>query len=193
MRKAVFAQAFLASNALLSSGLFASNVALNAAVTLNGTFGTTAAAASTVTDGVFLPKDNPWQDGTVWWEEATSPGNTIVIDLSAPALIGGLIVQADDNDSYLLEYQDLAGTWSAAWLVPNFDVEPFGMQTRPNALDSSEQYLLPVPVEAKALRIKGNPSDGDGLFAVSEVQAFAVPEPATILALAPLTAQRRRK
>jgi hypothetical protein len=47
------------------SEIAAENVALSKPVTLHGTFGSNPALALTVTDGIFLPKDTPWQDGTV--------------------------------------------------------------------------------------------------------------------------------
>jgi hypothetical protein len=162
----------------------ASDVALGKPVTLVGTFGSDPALASTVTDGIFLPKDTYWQDGTVWWDANQNPGNSVIIDLLGTHDINALIVQVDDNDAYFLDYLTPAGDWLRAWDVPNYDFEPSGTQTRPNPNDDSERFFLPSTITATQLRLSGNDADSDLLYSVSEIQAFAVPEPSCLLWLA---------
>ena len=92
------------------------------------------------------------------------------------------IVQADDNDAYVLSYWDLASSdWIVAWDVPNYDVNPdpdnWGMQTRPNPDDNTDLHVLASIITTNALKFEGNMDDSDGLFAVSEIQAFGTPVP----------------
>lgn len=168
------------------------NVALNKPVTLVGVFGNSTAgtptvwpdfppgAASTVTDGLFVADQNHWQDGTVWWHEYDTTGlRHIDINLQGLFLITGAIVQADNNDAYLLEYEDTSNTWHTLWNVPVSCC--WGMATRPNRADNTEVFPLP-PVTAKEVRISGIEAV-DRYYAVSEVQVFgtAVPEPASLV------------
>jgi hypothetical protein len=180
----------------------AANLLLGLPVSLNGDFGLEGpayiadgwsggvlAAGSTLTDGVFLPAGHQWDQATVWWDRThpDSSANSIEITLGSSVLLNNLVVQADDNDTYQIEYFDGA-TWNLAWDIPA--VGGWGMQTR----DSGP---LP-PFTASALRFTA--TGGDDLFAVSEIQAslIAVPEPSAFglgLGLAALTgvALRRRR
>ena len=170
------------------------NVALNADVTLNGSFFTGGFGAglvvdkATIVDGVFLPRGTTWDQGPVWWDSHDSDYRWIALDLGNTFKIESLIVQADDNDAYELYYWDIPnGTWELAWAVPNYDIVPDpannGMQTRPNPADDTERYMLPSPIVTNALMFQGNMNDADWYFAVSEVQAYgqAIPAPGAIL------------
>jgi hypothetical protein len=179
----IFARAAVAGGILLFSGVNAgattSNVLLGKNVALVGEFSSSPDLATSLTDGVFLPKNNEWTTGTVWWDGNVNPDNLLHISLQGTYQISGLIVQADDNDAYNLYYLPPGGTWTLAYYVPNYDFEPFGMQTRPNPFNDTEQYTLPAPITATAFRINGALNDGDRLFSVSEIQAYGtlVPEP----------------
>jgi hypothetical protein len=85
------------------------------------------------------------------------------------------IVQADDNDQYRVSYYDLANNaWAAAWDIPA--PGGWGLQT--------SSTVLATPIVTNALRFEA--IGGDGLYSVSEVQAYGeypVPEPATVLFL----------
>ncbi len=172
----------------------AENVAMGKPVSLIGKFGSDPMLSPTVTDGVFLPKDNLWFDGTVWWDANSHAGNEIVVNLLGAYEINALIVQVDDNDAYFLDYLTPGGDWLRTWDVPNYDFEPSGMQTRPNPDDDTERIMLPSTITATMLRLSGNDGDSDLLYSVSEIQAFSVPEPHSValLALAMLFVARCR-
>jgi hypothetical protein len=168
------------------------NVALGASATGSGSLN--GAALSTLTDGVFLAENTNWQAGTVWWT-GTEP--SITIDLGTNYSIMGAIVQADNTDAYLLEYQSsLGGPWSTLWIVPVM-LNGGGMATRPATDQSTYQPIVPTDVRA----VRFSAAEGDSLFSVSEIQLFmedSVPEPAAWVLLASglsgiLLARRRRR
>jgi hypothetical protein len=166
------------------------NVLEGATVTLNGTYGvlrtqTTwvtkpVADASTLVDGIFLPVKTLWNDGSVWWDQtvAGSTNNNIVIDFGDVYDIIGFIVQADDNDTYLIEYWS-STSWISAWNIPA--VGGWGDQTRPNKLDNTEIYELASPISTDMLRFTC--TGGDFYCSVTEIQAFTIPEPGTLALL----------
>jgi hypothetical protein len=130
------------------------------------------AAADSVVDGRFLDRFQQWDEGPVWWEASSPdavPGTWIQIDLAGPRTIGSVTVQADNNDSYLLTYRNpSSGDWKDLWVVP--PEYAFGMVTRPNQFDDGDRHVLPTPVTTDAVRIAAQ--EGDGMYAVSEVQLF---------------------
>lgn len=166
---------------LAGGALADTNVALNGAVTLSETagFGDSAgwggadfAAASTVTDGIFLPIGTQWNTGTVFWS-----GNygidTITVTLNQKSSVTSLALQGDNDNNYLIEYLDSANAWqTAAVISPN---RSWGQDNGYATLGSA--------VVTTAFRISGAPGAGDFQFSVSEFQAMgtvvAVPEPAT--------------
>lgn len=163
-------------------------MALDKPVTLNGVFFTGGwgsgliVDADTVVDGLFFPRHHQWDQGPVWWDSSgANTGQSVVIDLDGAYVIESFIVQADDNDAYLLYYWDIGSDdWVLAWSVPNYDIVPdplnWGMQTRPNPDDDTERYVLASPVTTTALKLEGNMGDTvDALFAVSEIQAYGSP------------------
>lgn len=187
------------------------NVALNAPVTLvSGTLGVlrpgsgsapanAPAALSALTDGSFRPEGETWTDNSLWWDSITPvvgaapvPNNVALrIDLGAVYTITGLILQADDNDTYeILGQQTLADPMSSLWLVPQAPVS-YGMRTRPNADQVTIFNIAPVSVRYLTVRGGGTSTDYDAniaapYYAVSELQAFtdnAIPEPGTYLLL----------
>ena len=174
------------------------NVALNATVTLNGTFGGDMtqygwgnhplANPQTLTNGVFLPEQTQWNIGSVFWSTASNSNavsNYIDITLNGTYSITGFKIQADDNDNYLIQYNN-GSTWQTAWAVP----PPGGWGL------TTSSALLSSPITTDELRI--SETGGDGFYAVSQVQAFAAtPIPAAIWmvgsALAGLIGFGRRK
>lgn len=166
------------------------NVAFNRPVTLV-TGSANGAALSTLTDALFLPRGQQWQTDTVWW---SSLDVAFEIDLGGVFSLDSAIVQADDNDAYMLLYRNLdTGTFLPLWDVANFDNFGNGMQTRPNPEDNAERFAFPVPITTDAIRIAA--TSGDSSYSVSEVQVFTVPAPSAIalLAMGGLVAVRRRR
>lgn len=164
------------------------NVALNKPVTLSSG-SNSGAALNSLTDGVFLPDDTQWQTDTVWWNDFDT---SFIIDLQSSYALVGAIVQADDNDSYLLEYWN-GSAWSVLWNVLNFDQYGSGMQTRPNPADNAEVFFFASPITTDRLRYSADA--GDSSYSASEIQVF-IPTPAAgataMLAGLALVARRRR-
>jgi len=156
----------------LANVVLAANIALGKPVTLHGVYGTGGAfcgspppaPAASLTDGVFLPESTCWQSGAMWWD-ANQPGtaaNNIVIDLMGQFEITSFSVQADNNDTYRLDYRDPSNNWTTAWDVPTICC--FGLTTRTVDLGS--------PIVATALRFTA--TSGDLVYSVSEIQAVGV-------------------
>lgn len=168
------------------------NVAEGKEVTLNGTFflkhrfgpavipSDPQERADTLTDGVFLSRSTSAFSGTVWWDavEPVSVNNYITIDLGASYTLESLVIQADDNDAYYLDYWD-GDSWERLWAVPNYNNYGWGMQTRPDPAHDIVRYDLSESVTTSMLKFTGNLASGDKLFSVSEIQAYGTvtPEP----------------
>ena len=171
------------------------NVTFNKPVTLNGLFGVLPAGsgwdptqplgpAGSVVDGTFFPEGTLWNQGSVWWNGTVSGSgnNSIVIDLQGAYQITGIIMQADNNDGYAIDYfNPITSAWinfGAATSMPGW-----GLMTRPNA-DQATPLPIFYDLYASKFRLSAffvNDSD----YAISEFQAFGipVPEPATMLLL----------
>lgn len=186
------------------------NVALGTSVSLNGADfftggwgGGLTVDAGTVVDGIFFPRSTQWDQGAVWWDSTDGAERYLTIDLGGVFSIESFVVQADDNDAYILSYRDMTNNaWVTAWNIPNFDYigneDAWGMQTRPNPFDDLERYVLAENIITDALRFEGASDTMDSLFSVSEIQAYGqpIPEPATIallgLGIAGLAGYRRK-
>ena len=136
-------------------------------VTLNGTFFTdpggwgagTQAAPADLVDGFPQPEGHQWNLDSIWWNGYTQPSNNIVINLAGLYAITDFSVQADDNDTYLLEYFGTDLAWHNAWAIPT--AGSWGLTTRTD--------VLGAPIVASALRFTA--TGGDGYYAVSEIEA----------------------
>jgi PEP-CTERM motif len=178
---AMSAQAAMAGN-VLPTGV--------GSATTTGVFGVASAGSpwgqppsanvSTVYDGNFLPENQQWNIGSVWWD-ANVPGGdpaSITLNLKHSYSLNEFIVQADNNDTYLLQYWN-EGTheWDNAFAVPTVctDTSCFGLTTRDSGVLGS------ITTDALRFTAPDTNQPGDGYFSVSEIQAFGVevPEPAT--------------
>lgn len=185
MRTYSFAVNRLCSLFILLAGasvLPAANITQGKTVTLNGVFGTLRPASiwtpgalapgSSVVDGAFLPEGALWNDGSVWWDDDPSVQRTrayIQIDLGGLFSVDSILIQADNNDDYSIQYRNAGGFWIEPGSFPA--IAGFGLLTR--------GPFIVGPWEATAFRIQG--FGGDDYHSVSEFQAFGseVPEPAT--------------
>ncbi|HEY2710495.1 MAG TPA: PEPxxWA-CTERM sorting domain-containing protein [Caulobacteraceae bacterium] len=141
--------------------------------------GSTTSLPTNVYDGSFVEPEtqplNQWNAKSFWWDQdVNGDDNNIVsltLNLKQTFTFNSFTIQADNNDAYLLQYLDGATqTWLTAWSIPS--VGGWGLETRTSP-------LLPA-IETDALRISHLPNgDGDGFYAVSELQGFDLPEPAT--------------
>jgi hypothetical protein len=162
---------------------------LNAPVTLNGTYpeftavcpsvGLPQPAAGSIDNGVFQSETTCYQEGIHWQGPTTGDtSHSIAISFGGTFTINGAIVQADDNDTYELDYLGTDDAYHFWWSVP--EVPSFGLVTRPNA-DQSTIMTLPT-VDALGVEIFATSGDGD--YAVSQVEVFGspspVPEPGTL-------------
>ena len=162
------------------SNAAATNVALNADVTLHGTFFTDGwgsgltVDADSIVDGLFLEEGTQWDQGAVWWDSHKESGQYITIELGGIFNIDSLIVQADNNDVYQIAYlNDTFSEWT------DIDaLDGWGLMTR-------NEFSFANPITTSSFRFFA--TAGDDFFSVSEIQAFGeaapVPEPATMLLL----------
>lgn len=186
MKLSLRAAALCAAGVCAAPAFGVDNVADNGmpSITLNGVFGVLSPANApgwnppfapapvfapphTLVDGVFRGMSTIWTQGTVFWD-ATAAGaaaNSIVINLDHNYAINQFLLEGDQNEVYRVQYRS-GGSWLDAWdanVVPGF-----GLQTRASP-------VFGTPFVTDALRIVA--IGGDGLYSVSEVQAFGVPVP----------------
>ena len=147
---------------------------------------------STVVDGIFLPDNQQWTQGTYWWDEALNPQGppnlvAIEITLNSTRTVNRFVLQGDNNESYLIDWWD-GSAWQSAYTATAVFTD--GLETRDSGLIG--------PVTSDRFRVTA--SGGDLYYSLSEVQAFdvvgTVPEPGGLalaaLALGLLAVGRRR-
>lgn len=180
MKRLILLASAVAAVAVPRPALAATNIMTNwTLITVNGIHGTlragspwgpgsTPSSLIAPVNGVFEPEAQQWNNGSFWWDQDPSVNQspvTWVVQLDQSYTVDRFLVQADDNDSYLLEYWDGAA-WQNAYAVP-FDFS-FGLQTR----DSGA--IGPITTD----RFRFTATAGDNYYSVAEIQAFqAVPEP----------------
>ncbi len=165
--------------------LAATNVMTNwSLITVNGVHGvlragspwgpgSTASLLTYPVGNVFEPEGQQWNNGSFWWDQDPSVNAsplTWEVQLNQAYTVNQFLVQADDNDSYLLEYWDGAA-WQSAFAIP-FSANGPGLRTR----DSGVFAAITTD------RFRFTATGGDNYYSVSEIQAiqaFAVPEPST--------------
>jgi hypothetical protein len=121
------------------------------------------AKPQSVVNGKFLPEGQQWNQGPVWWDETSGGDHAIVIERSTAFTIRRLVLQADNNDEYVVGYWDSTQqAWMLLWTAP--PMAGAGMRTR-------EFNTCEHPVTTPGLVIQGQ--RGDRLYSVSEIQAFS--------------------
>ena len=181
---------FVAINGLVAAANADTNVALNKPVTVVAGLAqitNSSTSLSVLDDGVFTLESttfgNAVNQSVQWTTLDGQPANganvptTLQIDLGGFFSISGAIMQADDNDSYLLQYHDTSNnTWINLWTVPAIGAGS-GFRTRPNSDQVTFQPLGPVTTDA----VRISALSGDTALGMSELQlnGSAVPEPCT--------------
>ena len=126
-------------------------------------------------DGVRRPETTQWNNGTFWWDAfpgISSVPVTWTVTLDGSYAISRLIIQADNNDSFRVDWWDGSG-WQLAYDVPV--LPSFGVTTRDSGLFT--------PIITNSFRVSG--VSGDGYFSLAEFEAYgeavggAIPEPAS--------------
>ncbi len=159
------------------------DIALNKTVTAYANGGSTISGTiSDIVNGTPNPDGTPWSTSTNAWWTGTAPYLTIT--LGANYSIQAFTVQADDNDTYEVDYWNRAtSSWTLAYAVPEQYTTQGGLQTRPT-------YTLSTPIVTDQLKVFA--TTGDGSYAIGQVYAMgtlaATPEPACTLLLASVAA-----
>jgi hypothetical protein len=177
---------------MLGTAYADTNVALNATVTAvsgSSLIYNPSTPLSVVTDGIFTPEETAYwsptgvQNAVEWAEQysgdsSVASGLVLDINLGAEYNITGAIVQADDNDSYMLQYWDsTTNSWQLLYSVPAISVG-YGLRTR-------QTTVGPVVTDLLQFSAVG----GDSGDAVSEIQvegtlvSTATPEPSNFFLL----------
>ena len=119
--------------------------------------------------GPVQPEQTQWNHDSFWWDATVSTvpvSWTVTLDKNYT--LTGFSIQADDNDSYLLQYWTGA-TWATAYAIPT---DPgYGLMTRPT-------YTLASPITTDQLKFTAT-GDSDGFYALGHIEAYAAPEPST--------------
>lgn len=130
--------------------------------------GSTASNVLTLVDGTLAPEGQQWNNGSFWWDETqtVSPFQTY-LTLDGTYSFDRLVLQADDNDDYQIDYWNGA-TWQQAFWAGA--TGGYGLTTRDSGIISS----------FTTNQFRFTALNGDQYYAMSEFQAFAtpgVPEP----------------
>jgi hypothetical protein len=117
-----------------------------------------------ITNEVFAPEGQFWSD--LNYAAVTPAGTSLTVDLGAVHSVARVVVQADDNDAYLVESSLDGVAWSTLVAVP--PQWGGGMRTRP-------MFTLPERVDVRYARI--SVTSGDGSYSVSELELHGSSEP----------------
>jgi hypothetical protein len=134
-------------------------------------------APALVLDGKFPEEGSGWmEDGCVYWEGDTA--TTVVVDLGELRLVEDVVLQVDNNDSYLVEWS--AGGESCAELFTvllDYGEIDGGMDTF-STVKGDGEYEARIdfkPVTARYIRLKA--VDGDDMYSVSEIKVVSKDPP----------------
>lgn len=131
--------------------------------------GSTPSNILSIASSTLAPDGQQWNNGSFWWDQTqTVSPYYITVQLSQSFTFDHLVLQADNNDSYLVEYWNGSG-WQSIFTAGT--VGGWGLMTRDSGIlanFTTNQFRLSA-------------IDGDQYYAISGFQAFTagVPEPAT--------------
>jgi hypothetical protein len=175
MRRSISPRAWLMTAMLTTSTLSTAHAALIPVTSVTGS-GVYSNSLPLLTDGYIPPEGTIWTNDTnVWWY-GTAP--TFTLQFNSVYTLDGIRIQVDNNDDYLIQYSLNGSAWSDLYTIPS------GNGNIGNGMDTFNQAEINfAPVDARYIRVQA--TGGDGMYAISEVQAFGtpVPEPATITLL----------
>jgi galactitol-specific phosphotransferase system IIB component len=120
-----------------------------------------------ITDGVFAPEGTSWKNSN-YAVKLNGSGTAYTLTIDLGSLVSGInhvIVQADDNDTYRVEYSSDGFNWSTLYNVSQSSGG--GLRTRDSGIFA--------PVSARYIRIYA--TGGDGYYSVSELQIFIQSNP----------------
>lgn len=120
---------------------------------------------STLTDSVFFPKGQVWDQGPIWWDENLGTvQNSLTVFLGATYEVREIIIQVDNNDDYLISWEDVNNGSMELVVIPG----PSPGMDAPIAIK--------VDAVTDAFTIEHDPDGrGDGWYSVSEFRAIGVP------------------
>lgn len=119
---------------------------------------------STLADGVFFAKGHQWDQGPVWWDEGMdNVQNSLTVFLGRTYYVQRLIIQVDNNDDYIISWQDVDKGYMEVQVIPN---RHWGMD---------DPIVIEVEAITNAFKIEHDVNGaGDGLYSVSEFKAMEV-------------------
>jgi hypothetical protein len=129
-----------------------------------------------VIDGLFAEEGSSWDgDRCLYWEDEDA---FFIVDLGEEYLIQDVLLQADDNDVYTVEYSTDALTYLPFYVFyEGYGSLEQGMDTMSTDPDHPQYASVPErdPVRARYLRISA--SSGDRRYAMAEFQVFGYVPP----------------
>ncbi|WP_235902938.1 PEPxxWA-CTERM sorting domain-containing protein [Sandarakinorhabdus oryzae] len=126
--------------------------------------------ATAPVDGTPQPEQTQWNNGSFWWDEGAPEATAPMfweLQLNKKYAINQLLVQADNNDTYRVDY------WNGSAWAPIFNVGAvagFGLMTRDSGV------FAPIFTD----RFRFQATGGDLYYSLGQFQAIGtVPEPAS--------------
>lgn len=129
--------------------------------------------AQLLIDG-YIPDQGTAFDGPdcVYW---SNPRASFEIDLGGEYFVDGIILQADNNDNYVIE-ASRDGRYYSRMLFLSSQLGEIGWGMETVSTDRGSRHYLPglrfMPGKARYLRVSAH--GGDRLYAVSEVRVFGI-------------------
>lgn len=147
--------------------------ALSADITVKA-FGTHSNEVRLLVDGGLAPNESGWDsDACVWWNGTET---YFIIDLGEMVRIDEILMQADNNDTYQLEYSADGNTFQSLMRVEmdhgevSWGLDTFSSEAENPAYVDALDFQ---PAEGRYIKIQA--VEGDDSFAISEVMVSTSP------------------